>query len=155
VHRRQSLHGFVILGGCLSVSASLRLRVEIPNAVFVTEVHKLALVPIRGQEVSNGMQIRIVIRLSPVKPAHPVQTIGNVFKQLPCRIGHHEEKLEITRGRLAIRCLRCGWVSPGWDLESREATTRPDQPNSGRQENQNVLAAQATVHLGQPEALGL
>jgi hypothetical protein len=101
------------------------------------------------------MQIRIVIRLSPVGSAHPVQTISNVFKQIPCRIGHHEEKLELTKGRLALRCLRCGWVSPGWDLESRGLTTRLDQPNSGRHENQDVLAGQTAVHLGQPEALGL
>jgi hypothetical protein len=96
----------------------------------------------KGHEVSNGMQIRITIRLSPVKPIDPVQ-IRNVFRQIPCRVGHHEEKIELSKGRVALRCLRCGWESPGWNLDS------------GRRENQNVLARQTTVHLGQPKAFGL
>ena len=32
--------------------------------------------PIKWQEVSNGMQIRIVIRLPHIGAAHAVQTIG-------------------------------------------------------------------------------
>ena len=85
------------------------------------------------------MQIRIVIRLSPVKPIRPVQ-IGNVFKQLPC-LGHHREKIEASNGKLRLRCVRCGRESPGWDLERRE--------------DQNVLTRQSTVHLGQPKSFGL
>ena len=98
------------------------------------------------------MQIRVVIRLSPIKPAQPVRKIRNVFKQIPCRLGQHEEKIEATGGRLAIRCLRCGWVSPGWDLEPRAPLLQATKRDSGRDENQNVLAGQPTVHLGQSEA---
>jgi hypothetical protein len=78
------------------------------------------------------MQIRITIRLSPVKPIDPGQ-IRNVFKQLPC-FGHHREKIELSSGKLRLRCVRCGRESPGWDLERRE--------------DQNVLTRQTTVHLG-------
>ena len=86
------------------------------------------------------MQVRIIIRLSPVKPIDPVLKIGNVFKQLPC-LGHHREKIELSSGKLRLRCVRCGRESPGWDLECRE--------------NQNVLTGQAAVQLGQPKALRL
>jgi hypothetical protein len=89
------------------------------------------------------MQIRIVIRLSPVTPGEHIHKISSVIKQLPCRVGHHHEKIEVSKGRLALRCLRCGWESPGWNLDSRH------------REDQDVLTGEAAVHLGQPKAFGL
>jgi hypothetical protein len=78
------------------------------------------------------MQIRVIIRLSPVKPTDSVQKIGSVLKQIPCRVGHHREKIEVSKGRLALRCDRCGWESPGWNLDPPDGV----KPTSARSDYQ-------------------
>ncbi len=63
------------------------------------------------------MKIRVIIRCSAVSPVYARQRMWNVFKQLPCRVVGHQEEIEVTSGKLALKCGRCGWVSPGWTLD--------------------------------------
>ena len=58
------------------------------------------------EELRNAMQIRIVLRWSPVRSNDALLKICNIFKQLPCRLGHHEEEIERSSGRLALRCVQ-------------------------------------------------
>jgi hypothetical protein len=63
------------------------------------------------------MKIRVIIRWSAVRPEYARQQICNIFKQLPCRVTGHKAEMEITTGKLALKCARCGWESPGWTLD--------------------------------------
>ncbi len=74
--------------------------------------------PIRA-EVCNGMKLRIIIRVSPVTSDVTLNTVCKVFKQLPCRMGGHREELDLSAGKLALKCSRCGWRSTGWALDTR------------------------------------
>jgi len=68
-------------------------------------------------DVSNGMKIRVVIRCSTVTPEILRQSMWNVFKHMPCRVAGHRAEVEVTTGRLALKCARCGWESPGWTID--------------------------------------
>jgi len=59
------------------------------------------------------MQIRVVVRWKRVKVNDSLRTVCNTVGHLPCAFGYHEEELEIGNGKLALRCTRCGWRSPG------------------------------------------
>jgi hypothetical protein len=62
------------------------------------------------------MKIRVIIRWSAVSPAYARQQIWNVFRQVFCRLSGHQAEIEMTTGKLALKCARCGWESPGWTL---------------------------------------
>jgi hypothetical protein len=63
------------------------------------------------------MKIRIIIRSSTVSRAYARHWVWNIFKQLPCRLTGHKAEIELSTGRLALKCGRCGWESPGWTLD--------------------------------------
>jgi hypothetical protein len=63
------------------------------------------------------MKIRIIIRSSAVSRAYVRQRMWNVFKQIPCRVTGHQAEIELSTGKLALKCARCGWESPGWTLD--------------------------------------
>jgi hypothetical protein len=63
------------------------------------------------------MKIRIIIRSSAVSPAYVRQRVWNVLKQVACRVIGHKAEIELTTGKLALKCVRCGWESPGWTLD--------------------------------------
>ena len=74
----------------------------------------------------NLMQTRVVIRWSPVGVNDVLQRACNVFNQISCGVAGHREELERGGGKLALRCARCGWTSPGWTLdERRQSATAP------------------------------
>ena len=70
-------------------------------------------------EVSNTMKIRVIIRCSTVTPEFVRHSMWNVFKQMSCRVAGHRAEIEVTSGRLALKCARCGWESPGWRIDPR------------------------------------
>jgi hypothetical protein len=76
----------------------------------------------------NLMQTRVVIRWSPVRLNDAIHRTCNVFKQMTCGVTGHCEELERGDGKLSLRCVRCGWTSPGWTFDDR----RPPAAASGR-----------------------
>jgi len=68
------------------------------------------------------MKIRVIIRWSTVTPEVVRQSMWNVFKQLSCRIAGHRAEIEVTTGRLALKCGRCGWESAGWSIDPRRSS---------------------------------
>jgi hypothetical protein len=40
--------------------------------------------------------------------------LWNVCKQCSCSMFGHRHDLELGSGKLALKCERCGWTSPGW-----------------------------------------
>ena len=70
-------------------------------------------------KVSNVMKIRVILHWSVVRPEDVRQSIWNVFKQLPCRFTGHRSAVEVKTGKLALKCARCGWESPGWNIDRR------------------------------------
>ncbi|MEO5740111.1 MAG: hypothetical protein ABIS29_05905 [Vicinamibacterales bacterium] len=68
------------------------------------------------------MKIRFIIRWSTVRPEDVRRSIWNVLKQAPCRLAGHRAGIEVTTGKLALRCARCGWESPGWKIDLRSAS---------------------------------
>jgi hypothetical protein len=73
----------------------------------------------------NLMQTRVVIRWSPVGVNDALQRACNVFKQVTCGLTGHREELERGEGKLSLRCVRCGWTSPGWTLDQRRESAAP------------------------------
>ena len=71
------------------------------------------------EDVSNAMKIRVIIRCSTVTPEFVRHSMWNVFKQMSCRVAGHRSEIEVTSGRLALKCARCGWESPGWRIDPR------------------------------------
>jgi hypothetical protein len=63
------------------------------------------------------MKIRIVIRSSAVGPAYARLRVWKLFKQIPCCVTGHKAEIELSTGKLALKCARCGWESPGWTLD--------------------------------------
>jgi hypothetical protein len=63
------------------------------------------------------MKIRIIIRSSAVRSSYVRQRVWNVFRQIPCRVTGHKAEIELSTGKLALKCARCGWESPGWTLD--------------------------------------
>jgi hypothetical protein len=63
------------------------------------------------------MKIRVVIRCSTVRPGDVRESLWHVFKQFPCRVTGHESRIEVSSGKLALKCAKCGWVSPGWEID--------------------------------------
>jgi hypothetical protein len=63
------------------------------------------------------MKIRIIVRSSTVSWGYAPQRMWNVFKQISCRVAGHKAEIELSTGRLALKCVRCGWESPGWTLD--------------------------------------
>jgi len=75
--------------------------------------------------MSKGMKIRVIIRVRVVALGDAGRTICNTFKQIPCRIIGHRSEIKVTAGRLALKCARCGWESPGWTLNRFRAADNP------------------------------
>ena len=67
----------------------------------------------------NAMQIRVVVRWKPVRMNDSFHKMCNAFVHLPCLLGRHEEELEVGNGKLAVKCARCGWKSPGFTVGAR------------------------------------
>jgi hypothetical protein len=63
------------------------------------------------------MKIRTVIRSSTVSSAYAPQRMWNVLKQIGCSVTGHKAEIELSTGKLALKCARCGWESPGWTLD--------------------------------------
>lgn len=63
------------------------------------------------------MKIRVIIRWSPVRLEDVRQSIWIVFNQLTCRVTGHRTHVEVATGKLALKCARCGWTSPGWVID--------------------------------------
>jgi hypothetical protein len=70
------------------------------------------------------MKIRIVIRWKTVTQEAAHQAMCNVFKQATCRVAGHQAEIEMTTGRLALKCARCGWESPGWNVAATMSNLR-------------------------------
>lgn len=70
-------------------------------------------------EVCNGMKVRIVIRVSPVFPEVTLNGVCRQFRHLPCLLGRHDEMMDISAGKLALKCSKCGWKSSGWALDEK------------------------------------
>jgi hypothetical protein len=70
------------------------------------------------------MKIRVIIRWSTVTPEAVRQSIWNVFEQMSCRVAGHRAEIEVTTGRLALKCARCGWESPGWNVTPEAGAAR-------------------------------
>jgi hypothetical protein len=68
------------------------------------------------------MQIRIVIRWRPIRLTG--RTVGNTLAHLQCCITGHEQEMVVRDAGLALRCTRCGWVSPGWQLDGKPPLPR-------------------------------
>ena len=66
------------------------------------------------------MKIRIILRWSTVRPEDVRHSVCHVFKQVPCRVTGHRSRIEATTGKLALKCVRCGWQSPGWEINPAE-----------------------------------
>jgi hypothetical protein len=64
------------------------------------------------------MQIRIVLRQA-VKSKEIVCQSWNVCRQIACQLLGHCNEIAVGSGRLALKCDRCGWTSPGWTLDDR------------------------------------
>jgi hypothetical protein len=42
-----------------------------------------------------------------------------------CRLWHgHDSLLQLDEKRLSLKCVSCGYESPGWDLNERPPTIR-------------------------------
>ena len=63
------------------------------------------------------MKIKVILRWSTVRPGDARDSICHVFKQVPCRVTGHQSRIEVKTGRLALKCARCGWESPGWEID--------------------------------------
>ena len=70
-------------------------------------------------EVCNGMKVRIVLRVSTVKPEISLDERCRNFRHMLCRMSGHREEFDLSTGRLALKCSRCGWKSQGWKLDQR------------------------------------
>ena len=71
------------------------------------------------------MLIRIVIQRSPVRSNNVLPGVWKVCRQLGCQLLGHRSEIEIGSGTLALKCDRCGWKSPGWDLDSHPTHHSP------------------------------
>ena len=69
--------------------------------------------------VSNAMKIRVIVRWSVVSPEDVRHAMWKIFKQVPCRVAGHRSTIEVKTGKLALKCARCGWESPGWNIDPR------------------------------------
>jgi hypothetical protein len=47
--------------------------------------------------------------------------IWNVCKRCSCSLVGHRHDLELGSKRLALKCERCGWTSPGWTFGPQAA----------------------------------
>lgn len=54
--------------------------------------------------------------------------ISGEMKQMVCGLFRgHEEVLEIAKGRILVRCVSCGYQSPGWQwIEKPPAPSTPN-----------------------------
>jgi len=82
-------------------------------------------------ELCNRMQIRIIIRCAPVKSNGILRRVWNICRQLPCYVRGHRNEIEVAAGRLAVRCVHCGWKSPGWMLADRRPSPDRTRPADG------------------------
>jgi hypothetical protein len=69
-------------------------------------------------KAGNAMKFRVIIRWSTVRPEDVRQSICSVFTQALCRVAGHRADIEVKTGKLALKCARCGWESPGWTIDS-------------------------------------
>lgn len=57
--------------------------------------------------------------------AHPGEwthwILGHVHRRL-CAMRGHDLFLRFEPRRLALRCIDCGWESPGWTIEKRPSS---------------------------------
>jgi hypothetical protein len=66
-------------------------------------------------------QVRIVVRWKPLQVSKSVQEVCRSLGHVPCLIGGHDEELCLGIERLAVRCRRCGWRSPGFTVGAGSA----------------------------------
>jgi len=77
-------------------------------------------------------RVRIVIRWSPLRMN---RKITDAVKRLSCLIGGHTEQIVCRNRTLALHCARCGYTSPGWQLDRtppRSTTEIASSNNEGR-----------------------
>jgi hypothetical protein len=63
------------------------------------------------------MKTRVVIRWSPVRLEDVHESVWSVFNHVTCRVTGHRTGVALTTGKLALKCERCGWTSPGWVID--------------------------------------
>ena len=66
-------------------------------------------------------QVRVVVRWKPLQVPKSVQEMCRSLGHFPCLIGGHDEELCLGIERLAVRCRRCGWRSPGFTVGTGSA----------------------------------
>jgi hypothetical protein len=66
-------------------------------------------------------QVRVVVRWKPLQVTKQVQGMCRSLGHFPCLIGRHDEELCLGIERLAVRCRRCGWRSPGFTVGAGSA----------------------------------
>jgi len=68
-------------------------------------------------------RVRVVIRWSPVRMNCRIR---KAVKRLSCLIGGHTEQMVCRNSTLALHCARCGYTSPGWQLDGRPPRSTTD-----------------------------
>jgi hypothetical protein len=48
--------------------------------------------------------------------------------RLQCLISGHDSLLHRSEDRMYLECIRCGWESPGWELNVKESLESREQP---------------------------
>ena len=54
-----------------------------------------------------------------------VQIVFRNIRRAFCAVRRHDLFLQFEPRRLSLRCVDCGWESPGWTLDQPRAIDRP------------------------------
>ena len=67
------------------------------------------------------------------RPSLLVRTLEQTKRTLCGLFTEHQSSvLTFDDGRMATRCIRCGYVSPGWDVKSQQPTVLNSKINQTR-----------------------
>ena len=81
--------------------------------MVTNDAHPLALHPHGTAAATEGFGGRVMDRL----------------RQVVCGLHGHDSLVQFAQDRLYLRCVSCGYETPGWDLEDKPRVTiaRPEQ----------------------------
>lgn len=54
--------------------------------------------------------------------------VVTVLRQFVCGLSGHENLLHFGRNHLSLKCMSCGYESPGWDIKTRGENMSPAAP---------------------------
>ena len=84
--------------------------------------------------------------------------VVTMMRQFVCGLSGHENLLHFGRGHLSLKCMSCGYESPGWDIKTRgentPETAAPALPSRLRRLLQHAHVARRVLEVGKWLALG-